>query len=71
MKKSMRCGECGERKFERVNVKGKFSAPYREHTKVLVTTDLMLSVCQNCGNYAVENDDAAKIDRAMEESLRE
>jgi hypothetical protein len=70
VKKLMRCGECGERKFERVNVKGKFFSPFREYQKVLVTTDLILPVCQNCGNYGLENDDGSKIDRAIEESLR-
>ena len=71
MKNSMRCGECGEKKLERVNVNGKFSAPYLDYPRAYLTTDLILPVCQNCGNHGIENNDAENIDHAMEESVRD
>lgn len=67
----LRCGECGERKFERKNVKGQFSAPWRDFSRAYLTKDLSLLTCGGCGNYAIIDDDAKKIDESIEASIRD
>lgn len=71
MSLKLRCGECGDRKFERKNVKGQFSAPWRDFSRAYLTKDLNLLICGNCGNYAIVDDDAKKIDESIESSIRD
>jgi DNA-binding transcriptional regulator YiaG len=71
MTMKLRCGECGERKFEQKNVKGQFSTPWRDFPRAFLTQDLHLPVCGNCGNYAIEGDEAEQLDAAIEASVRD
>jgi DNA-binding transcriptional regulator YiaG len=71
MTTKLRCGECGERRFERQNVKGQFSTPWRDFPHAYLTKDLRLLVCGNCANYAIDDDDADQIDLAMDASVRD
>jgi len=71
MTTKLRCGECGERKFKRQNVKGKFSAPWRDFPCAYLTKNLDLLICGNCDNYAIIDDDADKMDVAMDASVRD
>ncbi len=68
---SLRCGECGERKFGWQNVNGKFTTAWRDYPRAFLTKDLDLLVCGNCGNYAIVDDEADKIDLAMDASVRD
>ena len=71
MTMKLRCGECGERKFEEQNVRGKFSAPWRDFPRAYLTKDLLLPICANCGNYAIVDDEAERMDETMEASVRD
>jgi hypothetical protein len=71
MTMKLRCGECGERKFTETNVRGQFSAPWRDFPRAYLTQDLTLPVCGNCGNYAIVDDEAERIDAALDASVRD
>ena len=70
MTTKLRCGECGKRRFEQQNVKGKFSSPWRDFPRAFLTKDLTILVCNNCGNYAIVGNDAGNVDQAMTASVR-
>jgi DNA-binding transcriptional regulator YiaG len=69
MTMKLRCGECGERKFHRQNVRGKFSTPWRDFPRAYLTKDLSILVCAQCNNYAIAGDDAERMDLAMNASV--
>ena len=71
MTMNLRCGECGEKKFEARNVRGDFYAPWRDFPRAYLTKDLVLPVCGNCGNYAIVDDEAERMDLAMDASVRD
>ena len=59
------------KKFEARNVRGDFYTPWRDFPRAYLTKDLVLPVCGNCGNYAIVDDEAERIDLAMEASVRD
>lgn len=71
MTMKLRCGECGQRKFEEKCVNGEFSSPWRDFPRAYLTQSLVLPICTNCGNYAIVDDEAERIDVALEASVRD
>lgn len=69
--KNLRCGECGLKAFEHVDVKGKFAIPWRDYPRAYLTKSLILPVCQNCENYAHSGEESALIDEAIEASIKD
>lgn len=68
--KNRRCPECGEKAFERVNVKDKFEVTWKDYKSVPIIVDLDLWVCQSCSNHAATAEDIKNIDQAAETSIR-
>jgi len=68
--KNRRCPECGEKAFERINVKDKFEAAFKDYKSVPIIVDLELWFCQSCGNHAATAEDIKNIEQAAETSIR-
>ena len=64
----MRCGACGCKDLDLENACGK-GFPYKEYEKVILTVDLMLPTCCNCGNILLKADDCQRLDEAIIKSL--
>ena len=69
--KHLRCGECGNKAFENLDVKNKLAIAWHDFPKAYLTKSLVLPVCQKCGNHAQTAGDAARIDEAMESSVKD
>jgi hypothetical protein len=65
----MICGECGCKDMEYKNQNGRASFPYKEHEAVLITEDLFLQECPQCGNLGVKGSECELIDDAIEKTL--
>ena len=65
-----RCGECGAKKYSRQLIRGKWNKPWKDFPSVFLTQELELWVCGSCGSHAITPGDSQKIDKAIEESIR-
>ena len=66
-----KCGECGTTDaYSLKNVKGHWKHPWKDFPGVFLMVDLNLWKCKACGASAVTPGDAARIDAAVEESIR-
>jgi hypothetical protein len=66
-----RCGECGQKGYEKLAIKGHWRKPWKDFPSIFLTKDLEIWICSNCGAYASASSDAAKIDEAVESSIRD
>ena len=66
-----RCGSCGEKAFEYQNVKGTTRSTWKRFKDIVITRDLDLWVCQNCGERGMTRGDAKRSDEIMEASLKD
>lgn len=68
--KKYRCGECGSRNLKTDNAKGRFF-PWKQYSKVEIVIDLFLYTCQDCDNQIFVDGDCERLDKAIEESLKQ
>ena len=66
-----RCGECGQKAYVMQSIKGQWKKPWKDFPSVFLTTNLAVWVCSACGTYASASGDAARIDEAVESSIRD
>ena len=66
-----RCGECGQKAYVKQAIKGQWKKPWKDYPSVFLTKKLELWVCSSCGCYASASGDAARIDAAVESSIRD
>lgn len=66
-----RCGECGQKAFVMRSIKGLWKKPWKDFPSVFLTTNLEVWVCSDCGTFAIATGDAARIDDAVESSIRD
>lgn len=64
----MRCGNCGNRNFKRLNVKGRYF-PHLSHDKLLLKKDVYLNVCMDCDNTVMFGGDSDVLSNALDQSL--
>lgn len=69
MKKISRCGECGSKDIGFQNAKGRFF-PFEAFNKVKLEVDLSLCQCSNCGSTILGPGDGARLDDALELSIK-
>lgn len=67
----MRCGACGNQDLERLNVNGILKTPWKDYPVVHLTKDLELWHCSKCGENPYEGADPARVDEAVEASVRD
>ncbi len=66
-----RCGGCGAKAYARKNVKGWRDSPWKDFPGVLLTVDLVLWACRECGETASGPGDPERTDEAVEASVRD
>lgn len=66
-----RCGECGEKAYVIKTLVGPWQKQWKDYPFIFLLEDLELWVCGHCHSHAVTPGDAEKIDRAIENSVRE
>ncbi len=66
-----RCGECGEKAYERRAIRGHWKKPWKDFPSVFLTKQLELWVCRACKSHAVSSADAIRIDEAIDASVRD
>lgn len=66
-----RCGECGQKAYVKRSIKGQWKKPWKDYPSVFLTKTLEVWVCSSCGHYASAARDAARIDNAVENSIRD
>jgi hypothetical protein len=66
-----RCGECGQNAYAKQSIKGQWKKPWKDFPSVFLTKSLEIWVCSACGCYASASADAARIDEALESSIRD
>jgi hypothetical protein len=66
-----RCGECGQKSYVLQKMKGHWKKPWKDFPSVFLTKNLELWICSACGTYASLVGDAARIDEAVESSIRD
>ena len=65
----MRCGNCGSQIIALRNAKGR-GFPYMEYDNVILTVDIDLHTCLECGNIVLLSSDCIKLDNAIEKTLK-
>jgi hypothetical protein len=66
-----RCGECGQKAYVKQSIKGHWKKPWKDFPSVFLTKSLDVWVCSACAAYASVPGDAARIDDAVENSIRD
>lgn len=66
-----RCGECGQKAYVTKAIKGQWKRPWKDFPSVFLTKSLDVWVCSACGSYASVAGDAARIDEAVENAIRD
>lgn len=67
--KARACGNCGEGMLRPTNVAG-MAMEYRDDPAVRVRTQVVLPVCDVCGDMALNAEQTEALDAALEESYR-
>jgi len=68
---SRKCGECGQKGYAKQAIKGHWKKPWKDFPSVFLTKNLEVWMCSHCDTYASASADAAKIDEAIESSIRD
>jgi transcriptional regulator with XRE-family HTH domain len=66
-----RCGGCGAKAYARKNVRGWRDSPWKDFPGYLLTVDLVLWTCGECGETASVSGDPERTDEAVEASIRD
>jgi|GEM_PF-4897679 len=65
----MRCGECGNRKFKLINIKGTFH-PWKDYSRVELLNDQEVLACDVCGNQIFDSAALEALDLNIVESIK-
>lgn len=63
------CNECGNVEMKKQNVQNKLRIDWKDYKSLLITSALEITYCQQCGNYAIDGNDAKLIDDAAKHSI--
>lgn len=66
-----RCSECGEGSYKKKLVLGRWNHPWKDFPSVFLMEEVSIWICSNCKNVASVKGDAEKLDRVIEDSIKE